>query len=87
MRRGRRTCGVVAVAALLVLSPMAVPVAAARSRAPLAVEPVERCRITDDRLVELSGLVSSLRSWFAVTDGGESLDVSSSTPRTAPFAT
>ncbi|MDR7303136.1 hypothetical protein [Haloactinomyces albus] len=37
--------------------------------------PVERCRITDDRLSELSGLVSDGTSWYAVGDGGSSLKV------------
>lgn len=36
-------------------------------------EPV--CRITDDRIAELSGLASDGKRWFAVNDGGSRLEV------------
>lgn len=57
----------------LVLSP-GVAVAAASGERELP-PPVDRCRITDNRLAELSGLASDGSSWYAVGDGGSSLKV------------
>jgi len=37
--------------------------------------PVERCRVSDDRLAELSGLAADGENWYAVPDGGRQLQV------------
>lgn len=38
-------------------------------------QPVERCRVLDARLNELSGIASDGESWYAVSDGGDSVSV------------
>ncbi|MDA3649624.1 hypothetical protein LZ318_08235 [Saccharopolyspora indica] len=57
-------------AALLLVTPGAAAAAPA-----VAPQPVEQCRIQDERLDELSGLASDGRAWYAVNDGGRSLRV------------
>jgi hypothetical protein len=37
--------------------------------------PVERCRVSDNRLAELSGLAADGENWYAVPDGGRQLQV------------
>jgi len=37
--------------------------------------PVERCRVSDNRLAELSGLAADGENWYAVPDGGKQLQV------------
>lgn len=37
--------------------------------------PVERCRVLDNRLAELSGLAADGENWYAVPDGGKQLQV------------
>ncbi|MFB9902529.1 hypothetical protein [Allokutzneria oryzae] len=54
-------------AALLTLS--VVPAAAAPP------EPVERCRIADKRITELSGLAADAKNWYAMNDGGTRLTI------------
>lgn len=51
-------------------------------RRPDLPTPVTRCEITDERLGELSGLVSSGDTWFAVSDGGDSVRVFVVDPQT-----
>ncbi|GAA4614219.1 hypothetical protein [Saccharopolyspora hordei] len=63
--------GAVATALLLVTSG-SVTASPAAAQAP---EPVEQCRVRDDRLEELSGLASDGRSWYATNDGGSALRV------------
>lgn len=65
----RRAGAAVAALALTVL-PAAAPLAAADG-----TQVTERCRVTDERLEELSGLASDGSSWYAVADGGQQLDV------------
>ena len=38
-------------------------------------KPVERCRVSDNRLAELSGLAADGENWYAVPDGGRRLQV------------
>ncbi|WP_190817370.1 NHL repeat-containing protein [Saccharopolyspora pogona] len=40
-----------------------------------ALAPVEKCRVDDKRLAELSGLASDGSAWYAISDGGSSLRV------------
>lgn len=63
--------GAVAAALLLLVASGTAPEAAAQQ--PLA--PVEKCRVDDKRLAELSGLVSDGSAWYAISDGGSSLRV------------
>jgi hypothetical protein len=37
--------------------------------------PVERCRVADNRLAELSGLAADGENWYAVPDGGRQLQI------------
>ncbi|MEU6264039.1 hypothetical protein [Saccharopolyspora shandongensis] len=62
-----------AAAAALLLSVASGMVPAAAAEQPLA--PVEKCRVGDKRLAELSGLASDGAAWYAIGDGGSSLRV------------
>ncbi|WP_374118789.1 LPXTG cell wall anchor domain-containing protein [Allokutzneria sp. A3M-2-11 16] len=42
---------------------------------PASADPVERCRIADKRIGELSGLAADGRNWYAMNDGGTRLTV------------
>nr|WP_231950929.1 hypothetical protein [Allokutzneria albata] len=42
---------------------------------PASADPVERCRIGDKRIGELSGLASDGKNWYAMNDGGTKLTV------------
>lgn len=59
-------------AALLLVTPGAATASPAAAPPP---EPVEQCRVQDERLDELSGLASDGRAWYAINDGGRSLRV------------
>ncbi|EQD82797.1 hypothetical protein A8924_2160 [Saccharopolyspora erythraea NRRL 2338] len=69
--RSARWGGAAAVALLLAMPSGAV----ASAQAQPVPEPRERCRVGDSDLDELSGLASDGRSWYAVNDGGSSLEV------------
>lgn len=69
MGRARSAAAAVGLAALLLVTPLTVSAAADTPKP----EPI--CRITDDRIAELSGLVSDGERWFAVNDGGTRLEV------------
>ncbi|MEV0049610.1 hypothetical protein AB0H34_03820 [Saccharopolyspora shandongensis] len=62
-----------AAAAALLLSVASGMVPATAAEQPLA--PVEKCRVGDKRLAELSGLASDGSAWYAIGDGGSSLRV------------
>ena len=42
---------------------------------PASADPVERCRISDKRINELSGLAADGKNWYAMNDGGTKLTV------------
>lgn len=69
----RTTALLATMAALLCMS--AAPALAADPPAP-----VEKCRYTDKRLKELSGLASDGKRWYAMADGGSRLQVLVLTP-------
>ncbi|GAA2799373.1 hypothetical protein GCM10010452_29640 [Crossiella cryophila] len=69
----RTTALLVTLAALLCVSGL--PALAAEPPAP-----VEKCRFTDKRLKELSGLASDGKRWYAMADGGSKLQVLVLTP-------
>lgn len=70
----RRGGAVAAVLSLLSLGP-GTGAAVARQGLSSLPAPSVRCRITDDRLLELSGLSADGDSWYAVADGGSALRV------------
>ncbi|GAA4007085.1 hypothetical protein GCM10022247_31260 [Allokutzneria multivorans] len=45
------------------------------SATPASADPVERCRISDKRIGELSGLAADGKNWYAMNDGGTKLTV------------
>lgn len=62
---------------LLVVLTMATTVFAVQSTPVFAAQPgpVPRCRVSDSRLAELSGLAADGENWYAVPDGGKQLQV------------
>ncbi|WP_258342098.1 NHL repeat-containing protein [Saccharopolyspora gregorii] len=68
VRRGSALAAVVVLCGLGTGAPGA-------AAAPELPAPVQRCRVTDPGLTELSGLASDGRYWYAVDDGGSSLRV------------
>ncbi|PKW15214.1 hypothetical protein [Saccharopolyspora spinosa] len=63
--------GAAAAALLLLVGSGTAPEAAAEQ----VLAPVEKCRVDDKRLAELSGLASDGSAWYAISDGGSSLRV------------
>ncbi|MGW3472175.1 hypothetical protein ACWDKQ_27750 [Saccharopolyspora sp. NPDC000995] len=64
--------GGVAAAALLLFGASGT---APEATAEQTLAPVERCRVDDKRLAELSGFASDGSVWYATSDGGNSLRV------------
>jgi hypothetical protein len=62
---------------LLIALTMATTVFAVQSIPAFAAQPgpVQRCRVSDNRLAELSGLAADGENWYAVPDGGTQLRV------------
>lgn len=82
LRRGGAVAAVLSLALLSGSAPWpGIGAMAADATLPRLPSPSERCRITDDRLSELSGLASDGSSWYAVGDGGSSLQVYVLDPR------
>lgn len=77
MRRPDRSAAaaLVALAALVLMLCGAGGAAAAASPALAASAPRPLCALTDDRLSEVSGMVSDGTSWYMVNDGGSQLEV------------
>lgn len=67
--------GAVVALLLLVVSPVSALASGTKSADAATPKPVEVCRPSDDGLRALSGIASDGKSWYAVSDGGQSLQV------------